>query len=221
MRVRFSLVSHLIPYYEGTTIVLATLLMAFKRRCQHSFSRVQQRVLRWTRPRSRSFLTGTLTDLARTRTELVAENALLRQPLIILRRQVKRLSCSRSDRLLLVVLARAARNWKQALCIVQPATLLGWHRQAFRWFWRRRSQAASRYPRIPAETVVLIETMALNNRLWGAERLRGSCSNWAFTSPNAPFRNTCSSCVHILQSRPGVPVCTTMRTRFGPATSWR
>ena len=84
-------------------------------------------------------MTGTLTDFARTRTELIAENALLRQQLIILRRQVKRPTCTRSDRLLLVVLARAARNWKRALLIVQPETLLGWHRQAFRWFWRRRS----------------------------------------------------------------------------------
>jgi putative transposase len=173
MRARFSLVSQLISYFEGTNIVVATLLIAFKRRCQHSFRRIQQRVLRWTRPRSRSALTATLTDLARTKSELVAENALLRQQLITLRRQVKRPRCTRSDRVLLVVLARATRNWKQAFFLIQPDTLLGWHRQAFRWFWRRRSKPASTKPKIPVETITLIKTMALNNRLWGAERIRG------------------------------------------------
>jgi transposase InsO family protein len=166
-------VSRLIPLFEGTNIVVATLLIALKRRFQHSFSQVQQHLLRWTRPRSRSLLTGTLTDLARTKSELVAENALLRQQLIILHRQVKRPACTKTDRVLLVVLACAVRHWKQALFIVQPDTLLGWHRQAFRWFWRQRSKAPSRAPKIPAETVDLIQTMALNNRLWGAERIRG------------------------------------------------
>jgi putative transposase len=112
-------------------------------------------------------------DLARSRAELIAENALLRQQLIILSRQVKRPACTRTDRILLVLLARAVRNWKQALLIVQPDTLLGWHRQAFRWFWRRRSKAACRHSKIAPETVSLIKTMARDNRLWGAERIRG------------------------------------------------
>ena len=63
-----------------------------------------------------------MTDLSRSKSELVAENALLRQQLIILRRQVKRPDCTNMDRMLLVVLARAVRIWKQALFIVQPET---------------------------------------------------------------------------------------------------
>jgi putative transposase len=166
-------VSHLTPLIVGANRAVVALLIALNRRFHRSFSRVQQHVSRWTRPRSRSFLTGTLTDLARTRTELIAENALLRQQLIILRRQVKRPTCTRTDRLLLVVLARAVSSWKQALFIVQAETLLGWHRQSFRWFWRRRSKPTSRNPKIPAETVALIQAMARDNRLWGAERIRG------------------------------------------------
>jgi len=69
-------------------------------------------------------LAGTLTDLARTKSELIAQNALLRQQLIILGRQVKRPACTRIDRLFLVVLARAIRNWTQALFIMRPETLL-------------------------------------------------------------------------------------------------
>jgi putative transposase len=118
-------------------------------------------------------LGGALIDLARPRSELIAENALLRQQLLILRRQVKRPVCTKTDRVLLVVLARAVHHWKQALFLVQPDTLLGWHRQAFRWFWRQRSKPASTRPKIPAETVALIQTMARDNRLWGAERIRG------------------------------------------------
>ena len=75
--------------------------------------------------------------------------------------------------MLLVVLARAVRHWKQAFFIVQPDTLLGWHRHRSRWSWRQRSKPASRKPKFAAETIALIQTMALNNRLWGAERIRG------------------------------------------------
>jgi putative transposase len=63
--------------------------------------------------------------------------------------------------------------WKQALFIVQPDTLLRWHRELFRLVWKRRSKAASHTPKIAAETVALIKEMAVKNRLWGAERIRG------------------------------------------------
>jgi len=61
-----------------------------------------------------------LVDLTRGKSELIAENALLRQQLIILRRQIKRPVYRKSDRLLLVLLARKVRTWKQALFLVQP-----------------------------------------------------------------------------------------------------
>ena len=75
--------------------------------------------LDWTKPSNTSFILGTATDLARSTSELVAENALLRQQLIILRRQVKRPACTKTDRLILVLLVRASRAWKQALFINQ------------------------------------------------------------------------------------------------------
>jgi hypothetical protein len=103
----------------------------------------------------------------------VAENALLRQQFIILKRQVKQPACTQKDRILLVLLARAVRKWKQTLFIVQPETLLRWHREAFRLFWGRKSKAHSHKPKIAAETIALIREMATENRLWGAERIRG------------------------------------------------
>jgi hypothetical protein len=70
-------------------------------------------------------LLGTIADLGRSKSELMAENALLRQQLIMLKRQVKRPACTKTDRVLLVLLAKVVRTWKQALFIVQPDTLLG------------------------------------------------------------------------------------------------
>ncbi len=144
------------------------LLTSLKRPVQRWSRQVYHRLLQWMRPTRHSLLAGTFTDLTRTKSDLIAENALLRQQLIMLHRQVKRPACTKSDRVLLILLARAVRRWKQALFIVQPDTLLGWHRQAFRWFWRRRSKPASTRPKIPADTVALIQTMARDNRLWGA-----------------------------------------------------
>ena len=82
------------------------------------------RFLQWTKPISTSLLLETLADLGRSKSQLIAENALLRKPLIILHRQVKRPACSKADRTLLVLLARLVRTWEQALFIVQPDTLL-------------------------------------------------------------------------------------------------
>ncbi len=134
---------------------------------------LHHRFVAWTKPDTTPLLLGTLTDLARSKSELVAENALLRQQLIILRRQVKRPACTRRDRMLLVFLARLVRAWKQALFIVQPETLLRWHRQGFKLLWKYKSRAISATPKISAETIVLIKEMARENRLWGAERIRG------------------------------------------------
>jgi putative transposase len=86
---------------------------------------------------------------------------------------VKRPACTHRDRIFLVLLARAVRAWKQALFLVQPETLLRWHREAFRLFWKHKLKAHAKQPRISPETIALIKEMAANNRLWGAERIRG------------------------------------------------
>ncbi len=118
-------------------------------------------------------LPGAVLDLCRSKHELMIENALLRKQLIVLRRQVIRPQITGADRALLVLLAGRLRTWKNALFIVQPDTVLRWHRAGFRLFWKRKSRTTSLEPRLPAETVQLIKQMALDNRLWGAERIRG------------------------------------------------
>jgi putative transposase len=127
----------------------------------------------WTKPLRTSLPLATLTDLGKSKFQLLAENALLRQQLIILKRQAKRPPVTRADRIILVLLARLVQTWQQALVLVQPETLLRWHRELFRLYWKRKSKAASRKPKVAEETIALIRQMAKDNRLWGAERIRG------------------------------------------------
>jgi putative transposase len=150
-----------------------SLLAFIKRLTSMGLQSLQHRFLDWTKPSTTSLIFGTVADLARSTSELVAENALLRKPLIILSRQVKRPACTKTDRMFLVLLARMVRTWKKALFIVQPETLLRWHRQGFRLLWKYTSRAAAPKPKISVEIVALIKEMARDNRLWGAERIRG------------------------------------------------
>jgi putative transposase len=100
---------------------------------------IAQHIQYRVKPRNPSMFTGAILDLTRSRSELVLENAFLRQQLIVLNRQVIRPACKPRERLLLVMLASGLRSWKQALTIVQPDTLLRWHRDLYRWLWKRKS----------------------------------------------------------------------------------
>ena len=94
------------------------------------------------------------------------ENALLRQQLIVMQRQLPKPRLSWRDRALFVVLARFTVTWKSAPLIVQPATILRWHRDLFRRVWRRRSEPKGRKA-LSTETVELIREMAMKNQLGG------------------------------------------------------
>jgi hypothetical protein len=134
----------------------------------------QQRIKHWAKPTTLSLVQGFLSDLTHyRRVDLVVENALLRQQLIVLNRQVKRPELTSRDRFRLVLFAHCTRFWKQAIHIVQPDTLLRWHRELFRFYWRRKSKSQQNKPKIPPETIALIRKTAKENHLWGAERIRG------------------------------------------------
>ena len=79
----------------------------------------------------------------------------------------------KTDRLLLVLLARMVQAWKQALFLVQLETLLRGPRELFRLFWKQKSKVHARKLKLSLETISLIQEMAAKNRLWGAERIRG------------------------------------------------
>ena len=118
-------------------------------------------------------LPGLVSDLTRSRTELLAENALLRQQLIVLKRSAKRPKIQRHERGVMVLLAALTRTWRNAVLLVKPETLLRWHRAGFRLFWRRKSRRTQAPRRLAADTVALIRRMALDNVTWGSERIRG------------------------------------------------
>jgi putative transposase len=158
---------------EGEVQLAFRLVITIKQQVCLSFHALQKRFLCWVKLPTTSLVLGTLTDLLRGKSELIAENALLRQQLTILHRQIKRPVYKKTDRLLLILLARMVRTWKQALFLVQPETILRWHRELFRVFWKRKSKRRSKKPRLSSETIALIKEMAANNRLWGAERIRG------------------------------------------------
>ncbi|MEM9954982.1 MAG: integrase core domain-containing protein [Chloroflexota bacterium] len=129
-------------------------------------------IRQWVKPTG-SVASGLIFDAILSRSQLMLENAMLRKQLIILRRQVERPKLSDEDRRWLVILASQFKNWRHALLIVQPETLLRWHHELFRAFWRHKTKTDKREPRIPQETIDLIQTMAKDNILWGAERIRG------------------------------------------------
>ena len=114
-----------------------------------------------------------MSDITRSRADLIAENLMLRQQLVVLNRQGKRPLLTDGDRIRLVLLARCTQFWQRTLLIVQPDTLLRWHRDLFRRYWRHKSRPRRRGPRVAPETIALIWKMAKENRLWGAERIRG------------------------------------------------
>ncbi len=126
-------------------------------------------------PANNSLLTGAASDLVRSKSELLLENALLRQQLVVLQRQVQRPQLTNTDRTIMVLLASKLRTWKRTLLIVKPDTLLRWHRAGFQLFWKAKSHATSRSrkPKLAVETIDLIKQLARDNRLWGAERIRG------------------------------------------------
>ena len=74
------------------------------------------------------------------RSTLAAENLALRQQLAVLERTAKRPRLRQRDRVFWVWLSRLWRDWRSVLVIVQPDTVVRWHRQGFRLYWRWKSR---------------------------------------------------------------------------------
>ncbi len=152
--------------------MLSTLRRRFRAAVTSAVGRIKSALREATRPLP--LVAGFAVDLARSRKELVAENTLLRQQLIVASRKVKRPAFRPHERDLLVLLSRLVHNWRNAVLLVKPDTILHWHREGFRLFWRWKSRQPSKpQPRLPAAVIELIRRMASSNRTWGADRIRG------------------------------------------------
>ena len=127
------------------------------------------------------FLLAILTSPFKSKSRLEAENAALRQHLVVLQRKVKgRGENSNGDRLFLVQLYRWFPSILEVLTIIQPETLVRWHRAGFRRYWRWKSRRRGGRPRIQPELRALIRQMSVENRLWGAPRIHGELLKLGF-----------------------------------------
>ena len=116
----------------------------------------------------------TLRASARSRVALELEILALRHQLQVLQRtRPRRLRLAKADRWFWVVLSRFWTEWRTALVIVKPETVVAWHRQGFRLWWTWKSRRRMGRPTVPADVRALIRTMAQANPRWGAPRIHG------------------------------------------------
>ena len=113
---------------------------------------------------------------------LVAENLCLRQQLVVLQRRQPRPRLLGADRRFWILARQWYSGWRDVLLIVQPETVLRWHREGWRAYWRWRSRPRRRGGRQPiaAEVRALIRRMASENRFWGQRRIQAELVRLGF-----------------------------------------
>ena len=114
-----------------------------------------------------------ISSIFKSRVSLQLENMMLRKQIDILMRRQKRPLVHNRDRLLFVLLSMLYTGWKKAFLIFQPDTLIRWHKQGFKLFWRLKSKHKGGRNRIDPDLKILIIQMANENPLWGAPRIHG------------------------------------------------
>jgi hypothetical protein len=127
------------------------------------------------------FIWSVLAAPFKSKSRLEAENAALRHQVMVLRRQVRgRVHLTNFNRLFLVQLYRWCPSVLQVLTIVQPETIVRWHRAGFRCYWRWKSRSRGGRLRISGELRALIRQVSIENTLWGAPRIHGELLKLGF-----------------------------------------
>ncbi len=127
--------------------------------------------------------------ILRNRTELATENLALRQQLVILQQKSNRPRLRDRDRILWAILSGIWRNWRSAILIVQPDTVVRWHRQGFKLYWRWKSRAGKAgRPKIEAEIRRLIRRISRENPSWGVPRIQSELALLGHTVSEATVR---------------------------------
>jgi hypothetical protein len=136
------------------------------------------------------FVLAVLSSPFKSKSRLEAENAALRHQLIVLRRKVQgRVQLTNNDRWFLIQLYRWFPSILQAVTIVRPETLVGWHRAGFRRYWRWKSRCQGGRPQIDADLRELIRRMSRENPLWGAPRIHGELLKLGFAVAQSSVAN--------------------------------
>jgi len=126
-------------------------------------------------------LLGALRVFFRSRSDTALEILALRQQVAVLKRQRPRPPLNFGDRFFWTTLRRFWSRWADVLLIVQPETVVGWHRAGFRLYWRWRSRPRGGRPRITREVRDLIGRLAKENPDWGAPRIHAELQKLGFT----------------------------------------
>ena len=113
--------------------------------------------------------------------DLTLENLALRHQLAVLRRQSKKARLEDRDRLFWIGLRRLWPGWHTVMHIVQPATVVKWHRAGFRYYWRRKSRSKGGRPRIDPAVRKLIRDMWNANPTWGKPRIQSELAKLAIS----------------------------------------
>jgi transposase InsO family protein len=128
------------------------------------------------------FVLAVLASPFKSKLRLEAENAVLRHQLIVLRRKLKgRARLRNNDRWFFVQMYRCFPSILKVVTIVQPETLVSWHRAGFRRYWRWKSRRRGGRPRLEIELRALIRQMSTENLLWGAPRIHGELLKLGFS----------------------------------------
>jgi len=120
------------------------------------------------------FVLAVLASPFKSKSRLEAENAALRHQLIVLRRKMPgRPWLTNNDRWFFLQMYRWFPSILKVVRIIQPETLVRWHRAGFRCYWRWKSLGRGGRPQIETELRALIRRMSIENPLWGAPRIHG------------------------------------------------
>jgi transposase InsO family protein len=128
------------------------------------------------------FVLAVLASPFKSKNRLEAENAVLRHQLVALRRKLKgRARLTNNDRWFFVQMYRWFPPILKVVTIIEPETLVRWHRAGFRRYWRWKSRSRGGRPQIDAELRALIRHMSMENLLWGAPRIHGELLKLGFS----------------------------------------
>ena len=128
------------------------------------------------------FVLAVLASPFKSKSRLEAENAVLRHQLIVLQRKVRgRAHLTNNDRWFFVQMYRWFPSILKVVTIIEPETLVRWHRAGFRRYWRWKSRSRGGRPQIDVELRTLIRRMSIENLLWGAPRIHGELLKLGFS----------------------------------------
>ena len=162
------------------------------------------------------FVLAVMVSPFKSKARLEAENATLRLQLIVLRRKLRgRVRLTNSDRLFFIQLYRWFPSVLNTVTIIQPETLVRWHRAGFPCYWRWKSRSRGGRPQIETDLRLLIRRMSIENPLWGAPRIHGELLKLGFSVAQSSVAKYMVKRA-ALQVRNDGPFCETTRRTSPP-----